>query len=208
MIYPEDYKVLCFRNAMEKSALRPMVQEWMRLHNPPPRNGKLGRIQVTWPVVGRRLVDNLATRVEAERVAVQKDALIQAVLAYLAPDSEHDGLPQELKERVRVRTDIIFDVTPFYDPRVQAALAAALDRDRTDTLPEWLRECLKHHPDALSLIDAQLSTGTDLYSGSREHDPVCPFVTGQVLWDAARKWAAEEYGNREYAVPEPTEFSA
>ena len=206
MIYPEDYKVLCFRDAMEKSALRPMVQEWMRLHNPPPRNGKLGRIQVTWPVVGRRLVDNLDTRVEAERVAVQRDALIPAVLAYLAPDSEHDGLPQELKERLRVRTDIVFDVTPFYDTSVQAALAAALGRDRTDTLPKWLRECLEHHPDALSLIDAQLSTGTDLDSESREPGPDCP--TGHVLWDAARKWAAEEYGNREYDEPESTEFSA
>ena len=200
--------MLCFRNAMEKSALRPMVQEWMRLRNPPPRNGKLGRIQVTWPVVGRRLVDNLVTRVEAERVAVQRDALIQAALAYLAPDSEHEGLPQELKERVRVRTDIYYDVTPFYDTRVQAALAAALGRDRTDTLPEWLRECLKHHPDALSLIDAQLATGTDLDSGSREQDPGCRTVTAKVLWDAARKWAAEEYGNREYDEPEPTEFSA
>ena len=119
MIYPKDYKVLCYRNKMEESALRPMVQEWMQLHNPPPRNGKLGKIQVTWPVVGRRLADNLDTRVEAEREAVQRDALIQAVLAYLAADSEHGGLPQELKERVRVRTGIYYDVSPFYDSSAQ-----------------------------------------------------------------------------------------
>eukprot|EP00966_Prymnesium_polylepis_P259114 5984451-Prymnesium_polylepis.1 len=71
----------------------------MGLPHEPPANGGQLLLQVAYPVVGRVFVDDLNALVAAERVAVQRDALVDAVIA-AGPVAL---LPQGLFERISVR---------------------------------------------------------------------------------------------------------
>eukprot|EP00966_Prymnesium_polylepis_P046664 1081753-Prymnesium_polylepis.1 len=106
-IYPKDYEALCPRATKPgkggcNTELGGIVQQWLQLPQPPPKNAKLpqpqgGGVQTAYPVVGRVFVDNLAERVEQERAAVGGGALRAAIQA----SGPADKLPTELHERIR-----------------------------------------------------------------------------------------------------------
>jgi len=207
-IYPDDYARLCPRpNAPgiggSNQALAAIVKDWMGLPHEPPANGGQLLLQVAYPVVGRVFVDDLNALVAAERVAVQRDALVDAVIA-AGPVAL---LPQGLFERISVRVltpdSSPFNTEPLRSPAFDGkSLAQALQgAELSWPLPAALSQRIVL-ADGQALCLAEGLTVCDSPSLERSEHPPSPstikseiFRTGGVNPDDLRT-AARDFARR------------